>query len=104
MEKELQDERASLKDLKEENTLRAETEISDLERRLSEKMKSEEYLQSEIEKLKKDLFNMRFKKINGQLQNNKPTFHGTKGVWQMHLDIDSNFKINQSYNSSIRHY
>ena len=34
--------------------------------------------------------------IDGQLQNNKPTFHGTKGVWQMHLDIDSNFKINQS--------
>ena len=30
-----------------------------------------DYLQSkrEIEKLKKDLFNMRFKKINGQLQN-----------------------------------
>ena len=39
--------------------------------------------------------------IDGQLQNNKPTFHGTKGVWQMHLDIDSNFKINQSYKIQI---
>ena len=58
MEKELQDERASLKGLKEENSLREESErgeISDLERRLSEKMKSEEILQSEIEKLKSEL-------------------------------------------------
>ena len=39
--------------------------------------------------------------IDSQLLNNKPTFHGTKGVWQMHLDIDSNFKINQSYKIQI---
>ena len=39
-----------------------------MKKKEAKKMSSEQSIR-EIQKLKKDLFNMRFKKINGQLQN-----------------------------------
>jgi|TARA_Y100000992_G_C20942684_1_gene339823 large subunit ribosomal protein L29 len=43
----------------------------------------------EIEKLKKDLFNMRFKKINGQLQNMAEFTKIKKNIARLYSNIGS---------------
>ena len=43
----------------------------------------------EIEKLKKDLFNMRFKKINGQLQNVSEYSSIKKNIARLYSNIGS---------------
>lgn len=39
--------------------------------------------------------------IDGKVLSNKPTFHGSKGVWQMHIQIDDYFDIDQSYEIEV---
>ena len=46
----------------------------------------------EIEKLKKDLFNMRFKKVNGQLQNMAEFSKIKKNIARLYNNINTEVK------------
>ena len=39
--------------------------------------------------------------VDGDILTNKPTFHGSNGVWQMHIDVDDAYKVNEIYKIQV---